>query len=230
MNCYIKLFIIGAVGILICTSCVHPGTLTRADQKLIKVTGFDAEIIKKIRSYTDSTFSLSTGNPDVTSSFKDTQNYADFVNKELQGLVFGCTTENATFIVEKLRDTFVQEGYMIYKSDMNFGYSPDEVTILKTTDKFDLLRFEGTSGVNYELYLEDIIMQLKEWDLVYGLNFISVGFDFVEASFTGLPKDITGFCNDLYAFCPDIVEQGTGTITALKTEILQTGMLFLWWD
>jgi len=39
-----------------------------------------------------------------------------------------------------------------------------------------------------------------------------------------------GQTKELYDFCPDIVDQGTGTMEALKLEITRTRELYLWWD
>lgn len=230
MNRTLKIFFILFLWIPLCESCQNPPTLTEEDLQLSEEAGFDAEIIQKIRSYTDSIFYISAGNPDMPILFKDSSNYIEFVNKDLKGLVFSSTAEHSENIVTRLREDLYQKGYLIYRSGMNFGYMPDKVTILKTTDKYDLLRFEATNGINYDLYPEDIIIQLMEWDILYGLKFTAVGFDFIEADIKRLPKDISAFCTDLYAFCPDIVEQGTGTIEALKAEVVKTSKLFLWWD
>ncbi len=216
--------------ILVCTSCNQPGNLTAADQQLINEVGFDPDILLKIRSYTDSAFALSMGNPENKFLFIDSINYIEFKKKELKGLVLNSNTDKASRIVNKLENGFKRKGYMIYLSGLNYGFSPDKVTLLQTNDKFDLLRFEGTSGLNYDLYIEDIINQLKVWDIVYDLDFIAVGNDFIEAELSRLPKDLSAFCNELYRFCPDVVEQGTGTIEALEIEIVNSHKLFLWWD
>lgn len=221
---------LGSLVILGFFTCHQQATLTIEDKELIEVTGFDAGIILKIRIYTDSSFIISEGNPDISILFKDSSNYIEYTNRNMKGLVLQESKEKAEKMVQKLRSVLNNKGYQIYRSEMNFGYSPDKITILKTKDKYDLLRFEGTNGINYNLYIEDIIDQLKVWDSLYVLDIIAVGFDFIEADIRKLPKDMSGFCHDLYTFCPDIVEQGTGSIEALKSEISLTKKLFLWWD
>lgn len=211
-------------------ACQRQATLKSEDIQLIEEIGFDAGIIKKIRIYTDSAFVISNGNSDVEILFRDSSNYIDFMNERMKGLVICESKEKAEKMVQKLKTILNNKGYQIYRSEMNFGYSPDKITILKTKDKYDLLRFEGTNGMNYNLYIEDIIDQLKVWDNLYGLDFIATGIDFIDADIRKLPKDMSGFCHDLYTFCPDIVEQGTGSIEALKSEISLTKKLFLWWD
>ena len=123
-----------------------------------------------------------------------------------------------------------KKGYFIYLSEANYGYSPDEITILKTDDKYDLLRFEGTNGLNYDIMVEDVIDKLKEWDNTYQLKFTGVGFDFFQANYSTLPENTRAHANELYDFCPDIVEQGTGSVKELEKEMIASKKLFLWWD
>ena len=204
--------------------------LSDNDKKLIDELGFDTELIQKIRTLTDSTFTKTTGNLDGHWNFKDSMNYVNFINKGLVGLQIKESQEKSTMIVKQLREEFKSKGYYIYVSDFNYGYSPDIIHILKTKDKFDLLRFEGTSGINYDIYVEDVINKLSDWDKSYGLHIVGVGNDFVQADYDKFPDNIDKYAKDLYEFCPDIVDQGVGTLEALKKEVVKTKELFLWWD
>lgn len=204
--------------------------LNNYDINLINELGFDAELISKIRDLTDSTFIKTAERANSYGHFRDSLNFVSFRNKGIVGLKISENKNKSLSIVKKLRDEFNSKGYYIYISDSNFGYSPDTIKVIKTDDKFDLLRFEGTHGLNYNLYVEDIIDKISAWDKIYGLKIIGVGSDFIEANFETLPDNIGKYAKELYDFCPDVVDQGTGSIGALKKELARTNVLFLWWD
>ena len=54
--------------------------------------------------------------------------------------------------------------------------------------------------------------------------------DTVIAQLKSVPADLDAFAADVYDFCPDIVDQGVGSVDALKTELRKTRLLYLWWD
>jgi hypothetical protein len=120
--------------------------------------------------------------------------------------------------------------YFVFRSEQHFGQAPDEVSVLKTADQFEVLRVMGTNGWNYDLSPDSVIACLKQWDAEYGLAVRGAGFDWVEAVIERLPSDMRAFAESVYAFCPDVVEQGTQTVAALADEMRRAGTLYLWWD
>jgi len=200
------------------------------DKKWIKELNLDSELIKELRKYTDSSFRVASGNIDAELGYKDAMNYKKFLEKNVIGVSFDATEDMAFKLISNLREKFREKGYFIYISEMNSGYSPEEVTILKTNDKFDLLRFEGTNGVNYDIYTEDIIARLTDWDKKFGLDIFATGFDAVQTYYINRPPDLEEFTKELYEFCPDIVDQGAGTLDELKLVVARTKQIYLWWD
>jgi hypothetical protein len=214
----------------ILSGCTQKAELSQNELELLKTTGFDKEILMQIRSNTDSVIYLADANPDAEICFKDSVIYLDFKKKDIRGISFHSDAQNAVIILGKLKKVFKDKGYLMYISETHFGYAPDEVTVLKTSDKFDILRFEALSGVNYDLYTEDVIQKLTAWDNQFGLEFTAAGFDFAEAKFVQMPNDLSVYAEELYEFCPDIVDQGTGSVEELIKEIKISGRLYLWWD
>lgn len=123
-------------------------------------------------------------------------------------------------------------GYCVFISEEHFGIKgiPDNISILKTSDSYDMLRVMGTNGWNYNISPDAVIARLKEWDSKFGIVLYGVGFDWVEAEFKHQPEDMPGFAKEVYSFCPDVVEQGTGTVEGLAKEMRRTNTLYLWWD
>jgi hypothetical protein len=123
-------------------------------------------------------------------------------------------------------------GYFAFHSERNYGIkgAPDHVSLLKTSDPYDMLRTMGTNGWNYDISPEMVIARLKKWDAEFGLVLSGVSFDWVQAQFKHQPANMLEYAKEVYAFCPDVVEQGTGTVEALAKEMKRTNTLYLWWD
>ncbi len=123
-------------------------------------------------------------------------------------------------------------GYFAFISERNYGIkgAPDNVSLLKASDPYDMLRTMGTNGWNYDISPDMVIAHLKKWDAEFGLVLSGVGFDWVEAQFKRQPANMLEYAKEVYAFCPDVVEQGTETVENLAKEMKRTNTLFLWWD
>ena len=123
-------------------------------------------------------------------------------------------------------------GHLVFVSERNFGIGGelDEVSVLKGDDPYLMLRTMGTNGWNYDLGPDAVIARLKQWDSQFGLDYVGVSFDWVEATFVRTPSDMATLAAEVYEFCPDVVDQGTGTIDALVSEMRRSNTLFLWWD
>lgn len=212
------------------TSCGQNNNLTEKEKVLISELHLDLELMAELRELTDSAFVRISQSEYGAENFRDSNNFKDFDEKNLNGILIKESQENTARIINELRTAFYQKGHFIYLSKANYGYSPDEITILKTDDKFDLLRFEGTNGINYDIYVEDVIQKLEKWDNLYGLEFTGVGFDFFQAYYQKLPDDLDQHSKELYSFCPDIVDQGVGSVSELTKEIERSKELYLWWD
>jgi hypothetical protein len=105
-----------------------------------------------------------------------------------------------------------------------------EIVIGPGSDQFDILRLARSDAINYGMGTEELIRKLKSYDATVGLDILQANTDTVVSQLLRLPTDPDAFVADVYAFCPDIVDQGTGTVAALRDEIQRTRVLFLWWD
>lgn len=216
------------IGVASCNQAKE--TLSENDGKLADELAFDKDILSDLRKQTDSTFRKAEANPDAEVSFKDSTNYKNFKAKNITGLSFNVSEDKSFSILAALHDRFKNKGYILYVSESNSGYGADEMTVLKTNDMFDALRFEGTNGINYDIFTEDVIEKLKTWNDQFGLDIFAATFDLVQARYIKLPADLKAHAEETYAFCPDIVDQGTGSVEALQEEIRKAGQLYLWWD
>jgi hypothetical protein len=204
--------------------------LSDNDRKLAQDLTFDADLVAELRKQTDSTFRVAEGNPDAELGFRDSTAYQRFKEKKVGGLSFNVSEENSLDVLAALHDKYKPKGYLIYVSESNSGYGPDEITVLKTDDMFDALRFEGTNGINHDIFTEDIIEKLTTWDGQFGLDIFAANFDLVQAHYLKLPSELPAHAEETYAFCPDVVDQGTGSVEELQEQIRKSRQLYLWWD
>ena len=100
----------------------------------------------------------------------------------------------------------------------------------KTADPYQIMKYAGTSGANYDIDTTDIIAKFKKWDKAFGLKPVSIGSDFCEGEISNKNIDYGKLAAEVYEFCPDVVEQGTETVERLEKEIKETGRILLWWD
>ncbi|MBP6127765.1 DUF4253 domain-containing protein [Flavobacterium sp.] len=150
----------------------------------------------------------------------------------LKGLVFGEKNSKSYELVFNLMDGFRKKGYTIFLLENNFNIDNqlDNIGVLKTTDKYSILKQIGTNGINYDIDNDSLINIIKRFEKKYSLELIGASGDWCEFVINSEPKDWTKFAKEVYKVCPDVVDQGTGTIEALSNEMKNTKRLYLWWD
>jgi len=145
------------------------------------------------------------------------------------GVTIDVSQEEAVAAVEHLRER-LGYGYLVFISERHFGFEPDNVSVLRGTDQYEMLRVMQTNGWNYDISPETVIERVKLWDSRYGLDIYGAAFDWLEARFERAPADMMAFAREVYEFCPDVVDQGTETVEALANEMARTNSVYLWWD
>lgn len=107
---------------------------------------------------------------------------------------------------------------------------PNQITILKAKNQFDILHFQKTDGGSYDISTTQIIEKLTLWDKLFGVNIIGADNSWVLFEIKKMPKDINWLANELYEFCPDILDQNFGEIEKLVEHLKNTNEIQLWWD
>lgn len=203
---------------------VEPG---ESEIKLAETLGFDREILTEVKSYANAPLTqLKT----IYSEYKPDTKEIEQTEKKHNGITFSTDQQKAREIVLKLKDKFREKGYLIFISEMHFGYSPDYVAVIKSDDQFDILRVKQTDGINFGLDNDAVINRLQKWHELYPFKIIGADMDWLEAEFIQQPTDMLQFAKEVYEFCPDIVDQGTETVERLAKEMKKNNTLYLWWD
>jgi hypothetical protein len=195
-----------------------PSILQSEEATLVRELGFDESVALQFRLSGSGPLARLTGTNE------------EFQTYEAGGLTVPIGEKKALKTLFRLRETMGSAGYMIFIVERNFGYVPDRLALIKGSDQFEILRIQGTNGINYDIGNDEVITRLKEWNAIYPLDIIGAGLDFVEAAFVKAPEDMEAFAGKVYEFCPDVVDQGTGTVKALAAQMRRSGALYLWWD
>lgn len=147
------------------------------------------------------------------------------------GVTIDVPHDRALAAVRRLQKV-APSGQFAFVSERHFGFGakPDQVSVMRAADPYEVLRTMGTNGWNYDISPEMVVARLKGWDGRFGLVYRGIAFDWVEAEFKTQPTDMLTFAGEVYNFCPDVVHQGTETVDALAAEMKRTNVLYLWWD
>jgi hypothetical protein len=203
--------------------------LSASDSALCDTLGLNKTVVMKVRKYTDAPFLKGTYSS--TSYYVQSHTESE-IRTELPGISFKINQKRAEEIVFSLRDQFEREGYFIIVGDKNYGLKgkPDEVSIIKAKDQYEVLQLIQTNGINYEIDNDSVIAIIREFDKKYSLRLIGAGTDWCEFSIERAPDSWLNLANEVYNVCPDVVDQGIGTIEDFAVEMERTKQLHFWWD
>lgn len=197
------------------------------DSEVLKKLKIQPEVVELVRNWTEASF--------YATDFQLDYPYLDKSEKvpalhPLKAISFRHPGVTAGATIAEMHPDVVELGYQIFLSEANFGFEDDEITLFQSTDPYDILRMRGTNAVNFDLYTNDIIAKLKEWNHRLDFRIAAAGFDSVGIVLEDLPQDVEAFAKEVFEFCPDTVEQGAGSLKELVKVIKTTRNIWMWWD
>ena len=138
----------------------------------------------------------------------------------------------AESLLVNVQDEFLERGYFLFRHEPHYDLNgqPDEVALVPMWDQFRVVKLVGTNGANRSLANADVITWLRELERDAPFVLTGIGYDHVEGRFTRPLADPHAMALRLYKFCPDVVDQGTGSVTELATELRRLNTFFCWWD
>jgi hypothetical protein len=227
-NCLYALLLAGVLGCQLKSQIVSH-SLTTSERKLCDSLQMDTMLIELIRNHNTSVIEpFHYSRTTMYSDGKETE-----VNPiHLNGVIFREPYATSIQFVENLYHTFHSKGYSIFVLEVNFNLKnqPDEIAVLKTSDKFAILKQLQTDGANYNINNDSLLRMIKKFDNKYSLDLIGAAGDWCEFTITKEPADWLAFAREVYKVCPDVVDQGTNTVEALADEMKKTKRLYFWWD
>jgi Domain of unknown function (DUF4253) len=203
--------------------------LTDIENKICDTLQIDTTIIQDVRTFNIN--KIESFHYALSKMYKDGQeNEIDPIS--LNGLVLNEQNAKSYDLIFSLKDNFRKKGYTIFLLENNFDIDkkPDKIGILKTTDKYLVLKQIATNGINHDISNDSLITIIQQLDKKYSLELIGASGDWCEFIINHEPNDWNGFAKEVYKICPDVVDQGTGTIEILADEMKSTKRLYFWWD
>ncbi len=149
----------------------------------------------------------------------------------LPGICFSIeSNKEGLSIIKKLQPKVEEKGYKLFLCDGNDLNDKNNLAIVRCDDEFTPLTYMQTNGINYGIDNRKLIEQLINLNELLDLKLIGADFDWCEFEIRKDPKDWRQLAQKLYEICPDIVEQGTGSIEKLESELRYSKKLYFWFD
>ncbi len=147
-----------------------------------------------------------------------------------EGIVLLTKQNQGRRVLPELRSIVAGTGFRAYVLDDGFGHGPDKLAIARVQSDREFLAIVRPDGINYDIDHEQVMSKYACWESEYSLGLVGAGNDWVEAAIGEPPKSWDSFAQEVFEFCPDVVEQGTGSVEALSSEMRRESRLYLWWD
>lgn len=141
---------------------------------------------------------------------------------------FSVRTPKADAIIVDLGPSFRRRGYLLFRSEQNYGKVPDIISVVRGGSSYDILKLQKTEASNYNLDTKAIIKWLREQQKLGSFVVTGAGADWVEARFITPPKNMKDFARRIVAFAPDVLSEGN--IDKLTRRMERTNSFSLWWD
>jgi len=203
--------------------------LTGSEKSICDTLQLDTTLIGEIRKY--NTNEIEPFHYSLSKMYKDGQE-TELDPIRLRGLVFGETHAKSYDLVFTLKDHFIKKGYTIFLLEDHFDIDKklDKIGVLKTADKYSVLKQIATDGANYGITNDSLITIIRQFDAKHSLELVGAAGDWCGFVIHNEPGDWKAFAKEVYKVCPDVVDQGTGTVDALADEMRHTKRLYFWWD
>jgi hypothetical protein len=124
---------------------------------------------------------------------------------------------------------FAGGGFLVFLSKQNYDAENKKniLSIIRSEDQFDILRIQKTIDTRAGKTTQMIIDRLAKWKASFDFTITGAESYWVEASFVSMPSDMTTFATELAGYCPEIMNDGTGKIEDLVTDMKNRGSFFL---
>jgi hypothetical protein len=193
--------------------------ITKEEIHLARAMGLELEVAEQIAQIADTELRPLIGLDD------------DFEREARPGILLHIDMETTGGILADLRELLDGTPFMVFyygETEMNDFF---QLAIIRSNDRYDILRLKHTNGLNYGLDTEDIIAKLKEWEQRFTFHILHAGFNSLDLLFEDLPENLQEFLNDeVYPFCYDAGTQHALGEEDLPDELRKYKKLVLWWD
>ncbi len=146
------------------------------------------------------------------------------------GVLVRLPSETADQLLAMHQRSFLDRGCFLVRSKRGYTTGKDELMLLPTSKRSEVLATFRTNGGNCDVDTHDVIDWLDQLEKREPFLLTGAGFDWCEGAFTQPLADSKKLAKQIFEFCPDVVTQGTGDVPSLALELRKTRRFFLWWD
>jgi len=149
-----------------------------------------------------------------------------------EGHAFDIPWHEADAIVNANHAAWRAAGFYLFVHERRFGFEgePDEVAVMPTADKYEVLRLMGTSAGNYGKGPAEITAWLRQLEPEQPFELTAIRDDALEGRFLTPVRDPDALAARMVAFCPEILTHGSRDIPALTAILREHGAIYFWWD
>jgi len=164
----------------------------------------------------------------ITGSSENLRGEKGIERQRLSG--FSVRTAKADEVLATYGRSLRIKGYLLFRSQQNYGKVPDVLTVIKGGNSYDILRVQKTEAPSDKLDTKAIIAWLRERQKDAPFVITGAGQDFVEAQFVKQPANMKGFARKVAAFSPDVLRESHSTVEKLAERMKRTNGFRLVWD
>jgi Domain of unknown function (DUF4253) len=147
---------------------------------------------------------------------------------ELPGISFLIDNKIIKEKLDTLNKKFAYRNYFAFISDDSYRDDKKQtISIIHSTDKYNALRLQETSGGSYIFSTDSLITKLNILEQKYPFEFIGVGDDWLVIKIKNKPTDWEDAAREILKVCPNDETTIIDFAEALQKENGQTTM---WWD
>ncbi len=143
---------------------------------------------------------------------------------------FSVRTARADDVIGQLSPSFRKQGFLIFRSEQNYGKVPDIVTVARGNNSYDILQIQKTGSANYHLETKAIVAWLRKQQQLGTFVVTGAGADWMEARFVQPPRNMKAFARRIALFAPDVLAEYNGSIDRLTDGMRKANGFHLWWD
>lgn len=143
---------------------------------------------------------------------------------------FSVRTGKAEEIIASFSPSFRSQGFLIFRSQQNYGSVPDVLTVIRGNNSYDILLVQRTEASRHHLDTKAIIKWLKQQQKTGTFVITGAGADWLEARFIKPPKNMNAFARSVASIAPEVLAENHGTIEKLADTMTRANGFSLWWD
>ncbi len=147
---------------------------------------------------------------------------------ELTGISFLVDNNIIKEKLDTLNKKFAYRNCIAFISDDSYrNDNKQTISIIHSSDKYNALRLQETSGGSYIFSTDSLITKLNVLEQKYPFDFIGVGNDWLVIKIKNKPTDWEDLAKEILKVCPNNETTIRDFAQALQKENGQTTM---WWD